>query len=187
MTIFPTHNNGNKIYQVCKFLSTRERRETRSPRKQLGCKPKVTVQYPSLFGGINIQMNAGDTILEFRFKSPQEFIEHASSKPENYERYVRYIHGILGNLEYCLPKHLDTYEELVSTWLNKDSSNLEKSLTLNQAMSLAFTGFNPPNFISADAYKAVENGYKRTHESRCFKKPKKPNLVKVDVNTMRVM
>jgi hypothetical protein len=129
-------------------------------------------------------VNAGDSVLEFRFKSPQEFIEHVSNKPENHEVYVRYIHGILGNLEYFLPKHLDTYEELVSTWLNKESSNLEKSLTFNQAMSLAFTGFNPPNFISADAYKAVENGYKRTHESRCFKKPKKPNLVKVDVNTM---
>ena len=187
MTIFPTHNTGKKIYQVSKFLSTRERRETYSQRKQLEYKPKVTVQYPNLFGGIDIRVNAGDSILEFRFKSPQEFIEHASSKAENYERYVRYIHGILGNLEYCLPKHLDTYEELVSTWLNKDSSNLEKSLTLTQAMSLAFTGFNPPNFISVDAYKAVENGYKRTHESRCFKKPKKSNLVKVDVNTMRVM
>ena len=163
MTIFPTHNSGKKIYQVCKFLSTRERMETRSPRKRLGYKPKVSVQYP------------------------KEFIEHASNKPENHEVYVRYIHGILGNLEYCLPKHLDTYEELVSTWLNKDSSNLEKSLTLNQAMSLAFTGFNPPNFISTDAYKAVENDYKRTHKSRCFKKPKKPNLVKVDVNTMRVI
>ena len=85
MTIFPTQNNGNKMYQVCKFLSTRERRETRSPRKRLGYKPKVSVQYPSLFGGINIQVNAGDSILEFRFKSPQEFIEHASNKPENHE------------------------------------------------------------------------------------------------------
>lgn len=187
MTIFPAHNSGKKIYQVCKFLSTRERRETRSPRKRLGYKPKVSAQYPNLFGGIDIQVNAGDSILEFRFKSPQEFIEYASNKPENYERYVRYIHGILGNLEYCLPKHLDTYEELVSAWLSEDFSNLEKSLTLNQAISLAFTGFNPPNFISTDAYKAVENDYKRTHKSRCFKKPKKPNLVKVDVNTMRVI
>lgn len=51
-------------------------------------------------------------------------------------------------------------------------------------MSLAFMGFNPPNFISADAYKAVESGYRRKHESRCFKDPEKSNLVRVDVNTM---
>lgn len=184
MTIFPPQNNGNKIYQVYKFLSTREKRVTRKPRKRLGYKPKVTAQYPNLFGGVDIRVNAGDSILEFRFKTPQEFIEHAYSNAENPKQYVSYIHGILGNLEHNLPKHLDTYEELVSTWLNEDSSNLEKSLTLNQAMSLAFTGFNPPNFISVDAYKAVENGYKRTHESRFFKTPKKSNLVRVDVNTM---
>lgn len=187
MTIFPPQNNGNKIYQVYKFLSTREKRVTRKPRKRLGYKPKVTAQYPNLFGGVDIRVNAGDSILEFRFKTPQEFIEHASNNPENHEQYVRYIHGLLGNLEYNLPEYVDTYEELVSTWLDENSSDIEKSLTLNQAMSLAFTGFNPPNFISADAYKAVENGYKRTHESRCFKKPKKSDLVKVDVNTMRVM
>lgn len=187
MTLFLGDSSVSRINQLYNFLSVKDKRATHKPSKRLGYKPKVSAQYPNLFGGIDIQVNAGDSILEFRFKSPQEFIEHASNKPENYERYVRYIHGILGNLEYCLPKHLDTYEELVSTWLNKDSSNLERSLTLNQAMSLAFMGFNPPNFISADAYKAVENGYKRTHESRCFKKPKKSNLVRVDVNTMQVM
>lgn len=129
-------------------------------------------------------MNAGDTVLEFRFKSPQEFIERAFNSVENTEQYVRYIHGILGNLEYNLPKHLDTYEELVSAWLNKDSSDIEKSLTLNQAMSLAIKGFKPPNFLSIDAYRTVESGYRKKHESRCFKEPKKSNLVKVDANTM---
>lgn len=187
MTIFPSQNNGNKIYQVHKFLSTREKRTACKPRKRLGHKPKVSVQYPNLFGGIDIRVNAGDSILEFRFKTPQEFIEHASNNPENHEQYVRYIHGLLGNLEYNLPKHVDTYEELVSTWLDEDSSDIEKSLTLNQAMSLAVMGFNPPNFISADAYNAVESGYRIKHESRCFKKPKKSNLVRVDVNTMQVM
>ena len=184
MTIFHTQNNGNKIYQVYKFLSTRETRVACNPRKQLGYKPKVSVQYPNLFGGIDIRLNAGDSILEFRFKTPQEFIEHASNNPENHEQYVRYIHGLLGNLEYNLPKHVDTYEELVSAWLNKDFSDLEKSLTLNQAMSLAFEGFKPPNFISMDAYRAVESGYSRKHESRCFKEPKKSNLARVDVSTM---
>lgn len=184
MTIFPTHNNGNKIYQLCKFLSTREEKVTHKPRKQLGYKPKVSVQYPNLFGGIDIRVNAGDTILEFRFKSPQEFIEHAYSNAENPKQYVSYIHGILGNLEHNLPKHLDTYEELVSTWLNKESSDIEKSLTLNQAMSLAFEGFKQPNFLSIDAYRAIESGYRIKHESMCFQEPKKSNLVKVDANTM---
>lgn len=181
---FPIQKNGNKIYQVYKFLSTREKRITCKPRKQLGYKPKVTAQYPNLFDGIDIRVNADDSILEFRFQSPQEFIEHASNNPENHEQYVRYIHGLLGNLEYHLPKHLDTYEELVSTWLDEDSSDIEKSLTLNQAMSLAFEGFKPPNFLSIDAYRAVESGYRRKHESRCFKDPEKSNLVRVDVNTM---
>lgn len=187
MTIFPTQNNGNKIYQVYKFLSTREKRVTRKPRNQLGHKPKVSVQYPNLFGGIDIRVNAGDNVLEFSFQSPQEFIKRASSNTENPEQYVSYIHGLLGNLEYYLPKHLDTYEELVSTWLNKDSSDIEKSLTLNQAMSLAFEGFKPPNFLSIDAYRAVESGYRKKHESRCFKEPKKFNLARIDVNTMQVM